>query len=81
MKCRRCQGLMVGHHSLDMGGGYGQMSAHSLRCLNCGAVYDAVVAQNRLLLREAVSVLVSDVQDSQDEDIYLGAEAMIRPAA
>ena len=81
MKCRRCQGLMVGHHSLDMGGEYGQMWTHSLRCLNCGAVYDAVVAQNRLLLREAVSVLVSDVPDSQDEDIYLGAEAMIRPAA
>ena len=75
MKCRRCQGLMVGHHSLDMGGGYGQMGTHSLRCLNCGAVYDAVVAQNRLLLQE----VVSGVPD--DEDIYLGAEAMIRPAA
>jgi hypothetical protein len=34
-----------------------------------------VVAQNRLLLQE----VVSGVPD--DEDIYLGAEAMIRPAA
>ena len=81
MKCRRCQGLMVGDHFLDMAGGYGEMWAHSLRCLNCGAVYDAVVAQNRLLLQEVVSAPVSGAEDSEEEDIYLGAEAMIRPAA
>lgn len=81
MKCRRCQGLMVGHHSLDMNGGYGQMWAHSLRCLNCGAVYDAVVAQNRLLLQEVVCEPAGGGQDSQEEDVYLGAEAMIRFAA
>ena len=81
MKCKRCRGLMVGDHLLDMAGGFGEMRTHSLRCLNCGAVYDAVVAKNRLLLQEAVSALVSGVSDSQDEDIYLGAEAMIRPAA
>ena len=81
MKCRRCQGLMVGHHSLDMGGGYREMWAHSFRCLNCGAVYDAVIAQNGLLLQEVVSAPVSGAEDFEEEDIYLGAEAIIRPAA
>jgi hypothetical protein len=72
---------MVGHHSLGMGSGFGEMWAHSLRCLNCGAVYDAVVAQNRLQLQEVVSAPLSGAEDSEEEDIYLGAEAMIRPAA
>lgn len=81
MKCSRCQGLMVGDHFLDMAGGYGEMWAHSLRCVNCGMVYDAVIEQNRLVRQEAVSALVSGVQDSQEEDTYLGAEAFIRPAA
>ena len=81
MKCRRCQGLMVGDHFLDMAGGYGEMWAHSLRCVNCGMVYDTVIEQNRLVRQEALSALVSGVGDSQEEDIYLGAEAIIRPAA
>jgi hypothetical protein len=71
---------MVGDHFLDMAGGYGEMWAHSLRCVNCGTVYDAVIEQNRLLRQEAVSAPVGGGQDSQEEDIYLGAEAIIRPA-
>ena len=55
MKCRRCQGLVVGDHLFDMAGGYGEMWARSLRCVNCGTVYDAVIEQNRLLRHEAVS--------------------------
>ena len=81
MKCRRCQGLMVGDHFLDMAGGYGEMWVHSLRCVNCGTVYDMVIEQNRLVRQEAVSALLNGVQDSQEEDVYLGAEAIIRPAA
>ena len=56
------------------------MWAHSLRCLNCGAVYDAVVAQNCLLLHQVVSA-VRGGEDAEEKDIYLGAEAIIRPAA
>ena len=80
MKCGRCQGLMVGDHFFDMAGGYGEMWAQSLRCINCGTVNDSVIEQNRFLRQEAVSASVTAV-DSEEEDIYLGAEAIIRPAA
>ena len=81
MKCRRCQGLMVGDHFLDMAGGYGEMWAHSLRCVNCGTVYDAVIEQNRLLRQEVVSAAVRTGLDFKEEDTYLGVEAIVRPAA
>ena len=47
MHCSRCQGLMRKDHLLDMEGGFGEMWAQSWRCVNCGAVHDAVIAQNR----------------------------------
>ena len=81
MHCSRCQGLMRKDHLLDMEGGFGEMWAQSWRCLNCGAVHDAVIAQNRLARQENVLVLTSGQPHTQEDDIYLGAEAFIRPAA
>ena len=80
MQCRRCRGLMVADHFLDMAGGYGEMWVQSLRCVNCGMVYDAVVEQNRLVRQEAVPVPATGTLDIQEEDIYLGGEALIGPA-
>ena len=84
MKCRRCGGLMVTDHFLDMAGGYGEMWAQSLRCVNCGTFCDAVLEQNRLVRREAVSASTPSNCASNargEEEIYLGGEALIRPAA
>ena len=81
MHCSRCHGLMRKDHFLDMEGGFGEMWAQSWRCMNCGAVHDAVIAQNQLARQENVLVLTNDESHTQEDDIYLGAEAFIRPAA
>jgi uncharacterized Zn finger protein len=81
MQCSRCHGLMRKDHLLDMEGGFGEMWAHSWRCMNCGAVHDGVIAQNQLARQENVLVLTSGKPHTQEDDIYLGAEAFIRPAA
>lgn len=81
MQCRRCRGLMVADHCFDMASGYGEMWAQSLRCVNCGMVYDAVVEQNRLARQEAASMPATGTLDAQEEDIYLGGEALIALAA
>ena len=45
MHCSRCHGLMLKDHFLDMEGAFGEMWAQSWRCMNCGAVHDAVIEQ------------------------------------
>jgi hypothetical protein len=57
-----------------MEAGFGEMWAQSWRCVSCGAVHDAVIEQNRLAQLEKVL-------SGEPEDLYLGAEAFIRPAA
>jgi len=81
MQCSRCHGLMLQDHLLDMEGGFGEMWAQSWRCMNCGAVHDGVIAQNQLARQENVLVLTSGEPHTQEDDIYLGAEAIVRPAA
>ena len=81
MHCSRCQGLMRKDHLLDMEGGFGEMWAQSWRCVNCGAVHDGVIAQNQLARQENLLVFTSGEPHTQEDDIYLGAEAFIRPAA
>ena len=81
MHCSRCHGLMLKDHFLDMEGAFGEMWAQSWRCMNCGAVHDGVIAQNQLARQENVLELTSGKPHTQEDDIYLGAEAFIRPAA
>ena len=81
MTCSRCSGLMVEDHFLDIQGAYGEMWTTSLRCMNCGHVHDAVIAQNRLAHQEKILVLPSGEPDYQDDDVHLGAESLIRQAA
>ncbi len=78
MNCSRCHGLMVEDHYLDIEGGYGDIWARSWRCVNCGAVHDAVIEENRLVRRETVEVLPSGESENLEEDTYLGGEAFIR---
>ena len=81
MHCSRCHGLMRKDHLLDMEGGFGGMWAQSWRCMNCGAVHDAVIEQNQLARQENALVVTSGVPDTLEDDIYLGGEAFIRQAA
>ena len=81
MTCSRCSGLIVEDRLLDVEGAFGEMWTTSLRCMNCGHVHDSVIAQNRLPRPEKTLVLSSGEPDYQDDEVHLGAEAMIRRAA
>ena len=81
MNCSRCQGLMVQAHLLDFDGAYGQMWTTSLRCVNCGRIYDSVTEQNRLVRQEIVLVPSDSEPDYRDDEVHLGAESIIRRAA
>jgi uncharacterized Zn finger protein len=81
MNCSRCQGFMTRDHFLDIHGQFREMWATSLRCLNCGHVYDAVIEQHRLARPEQVLVHESTEPDYQDDEVHLGAEAFINKAA
>lgn len=81
MNCSRCQGLMVQAQLFDFEGAYGQMWTSSLRCVNCGRIYDSVTEQNRLAGQEKVLVPSGGEPDYQDDEVHLGAESFIRRAA
>jgi hypothetical protein len=81
MHCPRCQGLMMEEHLLDMEGAFGEMWTTSLRCMNCGHVYDSVIERHRMAQQEKVVALPGGEPDSQDEDVHLGVESIIRQAA
>jgi hypothetical protein len=68
-------------HLLDMEGGLGEMWAQSWRCLSCGAMCDAVIEANRRATQQHALAVASDEAISQEDDLYLGGEAFIRPAA
>ena len=79
MHCSRCNGLMLKFHCVDLGGGLGEMWVHSWRCVNCGAVQDADVQQNRR--QRVVSIpAYDDEPNHEQEDTFLGGEALIRPS-
>jgi len=44
MECPKCEGLMIEEEYLADGFG----SINEWRCVNCGAILDAVIAQNQL---------------------------------
>ena len=81
MNCSRCRGLMIEDQFLDMQSQYGEMWARSLRCVNCGHVHDATIEQHRLARQEQGVALPSGEPDYQDDEVHLGAEALIRRAA
>ena len=77
MQCIHCQGLMVNVHRTDFGG-FGDMRAKGWFCLNCGDVYDSVIARNRLVKQEP---LATCEPVETEEEPYLGGEAFIYLAA
>jgi len=81
MTCSCCSGLTVEDHFLDFEGSYGQMWTASWRCVNCGRVHDSTIELNRLVQQEKPLALPSSEPDDQDDDVYLGAESMIRRVA
>jgi hypothetical protein len=49
--------------------------------MNCGHVYDAVMAQNRQLQQPKVAVVSRGEPDYQDDEVHRGAESYLRRAA
>ena len=49
MNCRRCNGLMVVDHFIDMGDGSGCLWMRGWRCMNCGEVEDPEIYRHRLI--------------------------------
>jgi uncharacterized Zn finger protein len=72
---------MMEDQLLDFEGTQGFMWTTSLRCVNCGHVYDSVIEQNRQAQQEKVLVLASGEPDYHDDEVHLGAEASVRQAA
>ncbi|MEO6306479.1 MAG: hypothetical protein ABIO96_08530 [Nitrospiraceae bacterium] len=81
MTCSRCCGFMVEDQLFDFEGAYRQMWATSLRCVNCGRIYDSVIEQHRLARPEQLVGLSSGEPDYQDDEGHLGAESIIRLVA
>ena len=48
MSCARCRGLLVDESIGDPGEG-SHSGFHGQRCLNCGAIVDEVIGENRTL--------------------------------
>jgi hypothetical protein len=81
MNCLRCQGLMVQDLFYDFEGTSGHTWSQSQRCMNCGHAHDRVMEQNRVgSLKKAVPP-VSSEPDYHDEEVHLGAESYLAPAA
>lgn len=49
MHCDRCNGEMYLDTYVDLQDDTGHFSFHAWRCLNCGYVYDPVIAANKKL--------------------------------
>ena len=81
MICSRCRGFMVEDQFLDLQGAFGHMWTTSWRCVNCGRIHDSVIEQHRQDPQEKALVLSCGEPDYWDEEIYLGAESIIRQAA
>lgn len=43
MQCQRCQGCMIGDHSMDLLNVTGEIVFTGWRCLNCGNITDPVI--------------------------------------
>jgi hypothetical protein len=72
---------MVEEHCLDMEGALGEMWTTSLRCMNCGHIYDAVIEQHQVSCQGKVLAFPTGEPDYQDDEVHLGAESFIRRAA
>jgi hypothetical protein len=80
MNCTRCQGLMVQEHFFDMEGTSGHTWSNSQRCMNCGHAHDAVIERNRVTAHKVLAPSFSE-PDYQDEEVHLGRESYVLPAA
>lgn len=81
MSCIRCQGLMVQDLFYDFEGTSGHTWSQSQRCMNCGHAHDPVIEHNRMAsLKKTLAPFPSE-PDYQDEEVHLGAESYLAPAA
>ena len=78
MDCRRCQGLMVEAHCMDMEGTYGHSYMKGWRCLNCGHMADALIEEHRRLQEAA---MLAQMQEYREEAVHLSGDSFRRLAA
>ena len=81
MTCSRCCGLMIEDHFLDLEGALGEMWITSWRCMNCGHIHDAMIAENRMTQLERLLVSPGAEPAYQDDAVHLGAKSFIGRAA
>ncbi len=80
MHCTRCHGLMVADHFYDYEGTSGHTWSQTHRCMNCGHMHDPVIERNRTAaLKPGAAALCEP--DYHDEEVHLGREAYLAPAA
>ncbi len=58
MACRRCHGLTVVDHFIDMQDNGGHLWLCAWRCVNCGDVVEPGILRNRLAKRSLMGRLV-----------------------
>lgn len=80
MDCMRCQGLMAADHFFDSHGTGALMWTKGWRCMNCGHVVDPLIEANRRLETATVLAMAPEAPEDEEEDVYLGAETLIRYA-
>lgn len=81
MNCIRCQGLMVQDLFFDYEGTSGHTWSTNQRCVNCGHAHDPVIEQNRIASLKKTLPLPAGEPDCQDNEVYLGPESYLSPAA
>ena len=71
MTCQRCKGLMVQERFDDVGLGSAGYEVSAWRCLNCGAIVDAVIEAHHHTIRQnrAGSFEPAEAQATGDGDI------------
>ena len=80
MECLRCRGLMIEDHFIDLLGTGALMWMKGWRCMNCGHVVDPLMEANRRLEAATLLAMAHEVPVDEEEDVYLGAETLIRYA-
>jgi hypothetical protein len=49
--------------------------------MNCGRIHDAVIEQHQMAGQKKILAFPTGVPDSQEDEVYLGAESFMSKAA
>ena len=66
MPCRRCSGLMVVDHFMNLSGASGHMWVRGWRCVNCGDCTNPFVQRKQMREGRWVSVMLQVFAEGRD---------------